>query len=145
MYEQKDDVSKGASLIMTELENVVVNRFIHLGQIKFYVRYVTISCCKRSRWMLKESWEYLTSVYCIPHFFGLEIHPDRLQIFCKEEKLMHRSLFIITASHNETIKSLGFAPWRIHSFFYKKPRDPFGSRSFLEISHSSSQNFLRVS
>ena len=30
-------------------------------------------------------------------------------------------------------------------FFYKKPRDPFGTQSFLKISQSSSQNFLRVS
>ena len=30
-------------------------------------------------------------------------------------------------------------------FFYKEPRDPFGSQSFLKISQSSSQNFLLVS
>ena len=30
-------------------------------------------------------------------------------------------------------------------FFYKKPRDLFGTQSFLKISQSSSQNFLRVS
>merc|ERR1712240_470976 len=47
IYEQKDGVSMGASLgpvlaniIMTELENKVVDKLVQNGRIKFYARYV---------------------------------------------------------------------------------------------------------
>ena len=47
IYEQKDDVSMGASLgpvlaniIMTECEKVIVDNLVKEGTIKFYVRYV---------------------------------------------------------------------------------------------------------
>ena len=103
LYEQIDGVSMGSSMgpllaniIMTQLEELIINPLINDGTIKFYSRYVddTLLVMKPSDINLVH--EKLTSFDSnlkftvdtfdneIPHFLDLEISPDGIGIFRKD-------------------------------------------------------------
>ena len=110
IYEQKDDVSMGASLgpvlaniIMTECEKVIVDNLVKEGTIKFYVRYVdgTLLLVKRQDIDkvlqafngFDENLKFTVDKFEneTPHFLDLEICLNGLTIF---RKTIHTGQYI---------------------------------------------------
>ena len=102
MYEQIEGVSMGASLgpvvaniILTELENVIVNDLIESGKIKFYKRNVDdtlllirpedIDSVLASFNSFDKNIQFTVDrfINTVPHFLDLEIHPDGITIYRK--------------------------------------------------------------
>ena len=97
MYEQLDGVSMGGSLgpvlaniIMTECENVIVDKLTEDGIIKFYIRYVDdtllvikrtdISCVLNKFNNFDDNLKFTIDTFenCVPHFLYVEICPNGL-------------------------------------------------------------------
>ena len=117
IYEQKDGVSMGASLgpvlaniIMTELENKVVDKLVQNGRIKFYARYVddTLLLVKPDDVdeILQEFNNFHSNIQftvdkfenCVPHFLDLEVHRDGLSIYRKDT---HTAQFVHYESYTK--------------------------------------------
>ena len=102
IYEQKDGVSMGPPLgpvlpnvIMTELEEKVIKKFVDDGTVKFYGRYVddTLSVIKpkdtgRIHQALNKFDKNLRFTvdkfdYVVPHFLDLELRDDNIALYTK--------------------------------------------------------------
>ena len=94
-----------ANIIMTEMEKIIIEKFIDDKILLFYGRYVDTT-------LLVIKWEHLKLVHdalnnfdknlnftvdtfnnVVIHFFDTEIHPDGLSVYCKDTSTeQHMSL-----------------------------------------------------
>ena len=103
LYEQKDGVSMGSSLgpvlaniIMTELEETIIQQLIENDVIKFYCRYVDdtlmviedkyIDFVHKKQNTFDKNLKFTVDLFDkeTPHFLDLELSPDGLSIFRKD-------------------------------------------------------------
>ena len=125
VYEQIDGVSMGASLgpvlaniIMTELENVVVDNLIHSGKIKFYARYVDDTLLLVKPEDVNEILARFNSFHknieftvdkfedCVPHF--LDFRSIQMESLSSEKKLILLSLYTSKVSPNGITRLHGY-------------------------------------
>ena len=137
LYEQKDDVSMGSSLgpvlaniIMTELEETIIQQLIENDVIKFYCRYVDdtlmviedkyIDFVHKKLNSFDKNLKFTVDLFDkeAPHFLDLELSPDGLSIFRKDTKIQLDFMLILTAMYLGPIAFHGFVVWfHVHTLF----------------------------